>query len=120
MNSGNAWPILPNWVDGSHRLMFHFENYNVAVSFRHFKLDAVNPVLILLTPWGAYLAVLVFKTCLLCLSRCLKAQEIPSVSFKEELYEFKSLLTSLTSVPREFSTRIWNIPWRSLGIRDFQ
>ena len=60
MNSGNAWPILPNWLDGSHRLMFHFENYNAAVSFRHFKLDAVNAVLILLTPWGAYLAVLVF------------------------------------------------------------
>ena len=33
MNSGNAWPILPNWVDGSHRLMFHVQNYNAAVSF---------------------------------------------------------------------------------------
>ena len=71
-------PILPNWVDGSHRLIFfYFENCNAALRFRHFKLDAVKAVLILLTPWGAYLTLLDFKTCLLCLSRCLyRAQEV--------------------------------------------
>ena len=44
------------------------------------------------------MAFLVFKTCLLCLSLCLREQEVPQVSFNEQLYEFKSLLASLTSV----------------------
>ena len=52
--------ILPNWVDGSHKLIFHLENCNAAVRFRHFKLDAVNAVLISVYTVGSVFGRLTF------------------------------------------------------------
>ena len=88
--------------DGSHRVILNLKKLNEAVSYHHFKMDALETAIKLMRP-GCYMTSIDLKDAYYSIPIASEHQKFLKFVWKDQLYAFNSLPMGLSSSPRIFT-----------------